>query len=383
MEEVAVHAALALGFVRAGVASVEAFPHQEQRLENFVKHGHHGGLHYLDARSEEGRLLRADPHFVFPEARSAICVALAYPAPLAPGSTPSHGEGTEPTASVAAYAHGADYHLVMREKLLVLGDSLAALWGLPFTSRICVDTAPLLERDLAVRSGFAFIGKNTLAIAPGAGSHFVLGELLLDIPIAHTVSTIQEGCGSCTACLDACPTDAFIAPYQMDARRCISYFTIESRDDIPEPLRSPMGDRVFGCDICQSVCPYNRAGRKRPIDPSMKPRPELRTLQLIAQLQLTSGAYKRFVKGSAMRRVSRNQLARNAAIALGNSGSPAAVAPLLHAAECHHAEQVRTHATWALKELATTHELPQAVDAMVQLEKSQSQLVPQGDAPAD
>ena len=276
---------------------------------------------------------------------------------------------------VASYARGADYHLVIRSRLLELADHLADLMNREITVRACVDTAPVLERDLAVRAGFAFLGKNTLAIAPGAGSHFLLGELFVNQRLVPSASHVPEGCGSCTACLDACPTSAFVGAYELDARKCISYLTIESSADIPRGLRASIGNRIFGCDVCQSVCPYNSSGEKRHFDPELAPRTALSVVSLIEQLQLTSSRYKKFVKGTALNRVSRNQLARNAAVALGNSAKVEAIGPLLLAAQNHPSEQVRAHATWALGELGHQHGLSPAREALELLRSSGSPAV--------
>lgn len=376
-----------LGFVRAGIASLEPYDEQEARLEGFLADGHGADLAYLSVRDASGRLLRADPTAVFAGARSVIVVALAYQAPAITSlrrsrsgdaielNFPANGNESGLLGSVANYAQGADYHLVIRSKLLELAEELAELMGSEITVRPCVDTAPVLERDLALRAGFAFLGKNTLAIAPGAGSHFLLGELFVDQPLVPSVSRVPEGCGSCTACLDACPTSAFVDAYRLDARKCISYLTIESSADIPRELRAPIGNRIFGCDVCQSVCPYNRSGEKRTPDPALIPRPELSVVSLIEQIELTSSRYKRFVKGTALNRVSRNQLARNAAVALGNSACAEAVSPLLAAAQTHVSEQVRAHATWALGELGHRHGLALAREALDVLRQSGSPAV--------
>ncbi len=379
--------AQSLGFVRSGIAELHPYSEQEERLENFLAEGRGADLHYLSLRDDQGRLLRADPLAVFPEALSVICVALPYQAPQLTSLRRSRNEGPVAVVSttqnpepllpglVASYAQGADYHLVIRSRLLELADQLADLMNREITVRICVDTAPVLERDLAVRAGFAFLGKNTLAIAPGAGSHFLLGELFVDQQLVPSASPVPEGCGSCTACLDACPTAAFIDAFQLDARKCISYLTIESSADIPRELRAPIGNRIFGCDVCQSVCPYNGSGEKRRSDPELAPRAALSVVSLIDQLQLTSSRYKKFVKGTALNRVSRNQLARNAAVALGNSAKKEAIAPLLLAAQKHPSEQVRAHATWALGQLGHQHDLAPAREALQLLRSSENPAV--------
>jgi epoxyqueuosine reductase len=218
-------------------------------------------------------------------------------------------------------------------------------------ARACVDTAPLLEREAAARAGIAFVGKSAMAIIPGAGSYVVLGELLLDVELSTSTPTENAHCGSCRACLDACPTGAFVDEYVLDARRCISYLTIELRGAIPRELRAPIGTRVFGCDVCQDVCPFNASPRPRPAAPELAPRDDRAAPDLVRLLTLGSADYRRFVKGSAMSRVSRTRLARNAAVALGNSGDPAAVAPLVRALEKDARALVRLHAAWGLGRL--------------------------------
>lgn len=340
-----------LGFIRAGVASLEPFASQEVGLREFINRGYHGTMNYL-ATEEDGVMVRRDPR-LFAEAKCALVVALPYPAaPLRPRRLKSPSEVPAP---IAAYALGADYHLVIKDKLLCLADRIADRLGAPVLARACVDTAPLLERELAVRAGVVFIAKNTLGISPGAGSHFLLGELLLDIDLESAGELLSEGCGSCRACLDACPTEAFVDAYLLDARRCISYLTIESSEDIPEELRASVGERIFGCDECQSVCPYNQAGPSRPAATELAALPHLSEPKLLELLQNGSSAHRRFVKGTALRRVSRDQLARNVAVALGNRGSSDAIEALSEAARNHRSEQVRDHAKWALTRLAQVH----------------------------
>ena len=237
-------------------------------------------------------------------------------------------------------------------------------------SRVCVDSAPLFERDLAVRAGFAFLGKNTLAIAPGWGSFFVLGELLVDLALPASNVQASEGCGSCDACLRACPTDAFDGPYRLDPRRCVSFLTIESSLDIPRSLRSGMGDRIFGCDDCQTACPYNHSKRRPSPPPDFVERGELARPGLVELLSLSSSGYRRLVSQTALRRVSRVQLARNAAVALGNSGQERAVEPLVAVAKTHSSPQVRSHATWALGRLACDFEISDAREALCELAMS-------------
>lgn len=333
--------ALELGFARIGITSAAPAIDGKLRLESFLAAGFAEGMAYLS----EGP--RHDPRGLLPEAASVITVTLAYGdraiAPEAPGSL--RGE-------VARYARGADYHLVLKEKLTALSAALPALAGRPVRTRACVDTAPLLERELAARAGLGFAGKSTLLIAPGAGTYFLLGELLSDLVLESTEALPSAGCGSCRACLDACPTGAFPEPYVLDARRCVSFQTIENPGDVPPELRRGIGARVFGCDVCQEVCPYNRGRAARLGSPELAPRRELVELDLVALLELGAADYRKLVRRSALRRTSRATLQRNAAIALGNSEDPRAVAPLARAVERNPSALVRRHAVWALGELS-------------------------------
>jgi epoxyqueuosine reductase len=238
----------------------------------------------------------------------------------------------------------------MRKKLRRLADALANLLGRPVLARHCVDTAPLLERAAAERAGLGFAAKSTMTIVPGVGSYVMLGELLVDAEIAVD-TPLSPGCGACRLCLDACPTGAIIGAHVVDARRCISYLTIELRGPVPRELRPLIGSRVFGCDVCQDVCPFNASAEGKPSAPELAARSHLVAPDLIELLELGSARYRTLVKGSALRRTHRAQLARNAAIALGNSKDPRAVMPLARALAAHTSALVRGHAAWALGEI--------------------------------
>jgi epoxyqueuosine reductase len=237
---------------------------------------------------------------------------------------------------------------VLKAKLARLGEAIDALVGRPVERRACVDSAPLLERDFAVRAGLGFAAKSTLTILPGVGSFVLLGELLLDLPLTPTSAPATSGCGACTTCLTACPTGAFVGPHVLDARRCISYLTIELKGAMPRELRPLIGTHVFGCDICQDVCPWNRTRHAAARDEELGFRPELAEPDLVELLFLTSSGYRRLVRGTALSRVSRARLSRNAAVALGNTKSPSAEAPLARALLTHGSELTREHAAWAL-----------------------------------
>jgi epoxyqueuosine reductase len=347
-----------LGFARVGFAPVERFGEAAERLEAWLRAGHAAGMTYLGG--PDGR---ADPATLLPGARTLVSVALPYAAPAAlrrgrdgPALRP---ERPSLTGAIAAYAVGADYHIVLRDKLLELARCLETLLGRKVATRVCVDTAPLLEREAARRAGLGFVGKSTLLIAPGLGTRLLLGELLVDVELPAS-DTVQPGCGRCTACLTACPTDAFVAPFVLDSRRCISYLTIETKEPVPRELRARIGTRVFGCDECQDVCPFNASGAERPGSPDLAPRPGLETPDLVHLLFLGAADYRKLVKRSALRRIGKVQLQRNAAVALGNTGDRAAVAPLARALATSDSPLTRGHAAWALGHLGG----PEARDAL-------------------
>ena len=335
------------GFHRVGVVPVEP-ARRSELYAAWLAAGHHGEMAYLAAPEHVAG--RADPRALLSEARTVVVVALAYgkDAPPPPGGV---------RGLIARYARGTDYHMVMRDKLAALADDVGAALGRPLAARVCVDSAPVAERELAEQAGLGFVAKNTMVIAPGLGSYVVLGELLLDAELAPTAppERAARGCGGCRACLDACPTGAFVDAYVLDARRCISYLTIEHHGPIPVELRPRMGAMVFGCDICQEVCPYNAAAPDRhPPDAALAPRdPHHAFPDLLALAAAGANQLRQFVKRTALRRVDRRRLLRNVAIALGNSADPRAV-PAAAGLLAHPEPLVRGHAAWALAELATT-----------------------------
>ncbi len=347
-----------LGFVRASLTDVADFPREAAELEAFLAEGRQGSMAYLEDRLSDGRLTRQSPTALLPAARRALVVALPYEPPRtvalrrsARGDPLTDQSGDRLIGETALYAGGKDYHRVLKERLLIAADVLADLQGAPTLARTCVDTAPLFERQLAERAGFGFLGKNTLAIIPGLGSYFHLGVLLFCIPLALPAETARaaqfDGCGRCTSCLDACPTGALDGPFRMDATKCISYLTIEHRGVIARSLRDKIGVRIFGCDACQTTCPFNVAKEVPEGDEDLKRPSHWKSPNLIALLQMGSSEYKRRVFGTALRRADRNQLARNAAIALGNPGRSEAVEPLLRAIVSHPSPLVQLHAAWA------------------------------------
>ncbi|MCX5744939.1 MAG: tRNA epoxyqueuosine(34) reductase QueG [Proteobacteria bacterium] len=338
-----------LGFARAAIVPIEA-PRRHALYTSWLADGHAGDMAFLGTPAHT--LPRADLRALLATARSLVVVALAYGRqdPSAPpGLVALRGR-------IARYARGEDYHLVMRDRLVELASRIAAELGVAVASRPCVDSAPILEREWAERGGLGFVAKNTMLIAPGAGSYLVLGELLVDVDLPITAPTAlpKPRCGTCRACLDVCPTQAFVDAYALDARRCISYLTIEFHGSIPEELRPAIGTWIFGCDLCQEVCPFN-AGAGEPPDAQLQPRSLEHALpDLVALAMKNTNQLRQFMKRSALRRVPRAVLHRNVAVALGNTRDPAARPALDHLLATTSSDLVREHATWALARLGLT-----------------------------
>ena len=282
--------ATTLGFDLVGIAAAVATDHANY-VRSFLATGQHGDMHYLASRLEE----RLDPAVYLPGARAAVCVAINYHVPLTPAD-----QELESPARIARYALGDDYHEVLKAKLHRLADFIRQLDPSAVT-KAAVDTAPVLERELAARSGIGWVGKNTLLIHPRLGSYFFLGEVITTAELALD-SAMPDRCGTCTRCLDACPTGAFPAPYQMDASKCISYLTIEHRSAIRPELEERMDNWLYGCDICQEVCPWNsRAPTSH--EEAFRPRWPSGTVSATAVASWSSEEYRSQLRHSAMRRV--------------------------------------------------------------------------------
>jgi epoxyqueuosine reductase len=294
--------ALALGFDRVGVGAAGP-PEHGPAFERWLEAGYAGDMEYL----VRGRAARLDPSRLLPGWRSVVAVALNY----APREDDPAWRG------VARYARGRDYHRVIRPRLHALKDVLRAAGGPGVRSRASVDTSAVLERSLAARAGLGWIGKNTNLIAPGLGSYFLIGIVLTTAELAPD-DVLADHCGTCSACLGACPTGAFVAPYTLDARRCISYLTIEHRGPIDPALRAPIGEWLFGCDVCQEVCPWNRhaPAAHDPAFSSGVPPGSPETL-----VAMTDEEFRERFRGSALKRARRAGLARNAEIVLANRAS--------------------------------------------------------------
>jgi epoxyqueuosine reductase len=333
-------AAQRLGFALAGISPVSVAP-REESFAAWLRRGLGGEMGYLK-RTEE---LRRDPTKLVPWAVSVVSVAMNY---YTPQKRPKERRGT--SGWISRYAWGDDYHDLMEERLDTLLAEIRAIRGGPVEGRVFVDSGPVLERGLAGVAGVGWIGKNTQLISPKKGSWFFLGELFLDLELAYD-RPLRDRCGRCELCLDACPTGAFVGPYILDARRCISYLTIELKGAMPRHLRPLVGNHIFGCDICQEVCPYNVKAEPSG-EAAFEPRAGLYAPELIPLLALTEEEFRHRFKGSPLKRAKRRGFLRNVAVALGNLKARAAV-PALAGALGDAEPLVRAHAAWALGEIAT------------------------------
>lgn len=341
--------ALALGFDVAGICAAGPSAHAGF-YARWVQAGYAGEMSYLARRVEE----RDDPRTLLPGCRSILVVGLNSflldEGPLPPG----HG-------LIARYARGDDYHEVMTGRLLALRDWLAAETGQPpeALGRACVDTAPLLERELAMRAGLGWIGKNCCLIHPHFGSWLLLGELLLTIELESDEPWPAPRCGACTRCLDVCPTGALVEPYLLDARRCLAYMTIELKGAIPEELRWRLGPRIFGCDLCQEACSWNLRFSQPATNPALQPRSDLMQPSLLELMVLDEEGFRRRFWGSPIERTKRRGLLRNVAVALGNWGDAAAL-PVLAEALGDPEPLLREHTAWALEQMGVEVEIQTA-----------------------
>ncbi|MEY3887651.1 MAG: Epoxyqueuosine reductase [Pseudomonadota bacterium] len=312
-------AALDLGFSQIGVTGVN-LSEAEPGLEAWLSAGFHGTMNYMASHG----LKRARPAELVPGTVSVITVRMDYlPGNVAQLSAESAWQALEQVQQgvVSVYAQGRDYHKVMRTRLQKLQARMAALVG-PFGHRVFTDSAPVMEAELAVRSGQGWRGKNTLVLQRDAGSFFFLGELFVDMALPLT-KAVTDHCGSCTACLDVCPTQAIVAPYKLDARRCISYLTIEHAGPIPLEFRPLIGNRIYGCDDCQWACPWNKFAKRSPL-PDFESRQALTSPSLADLLAWDEPTFLRMTEGSAIRRIGHARWVRNVALAAGNALSKAA-----------------------------------------------------------
>ena len=343
-----------LGFILAGVTTPDPPPHYS-KFEDWLAQDRHGTMEYL--ATERSRARRADPRQIMPECKSILVLATPYSSPSPPPisarkSSVNHAKllaqmGGQEGGQIASYAWGADYHDVLPARMKELVHFIEERAGHPVKNRWYSDTGPILERDLAQRAGIGWIGKNTCLINPRHGSYFLLSEILLDLALEPDPPFTTDHCGTCTRCIEACPTDCILPDRTIDATRCISYLTIELKDDIPAELRDKMGNWVFGCDICQMVCPWNRFASDG--DPAFGDQSPARNLR--DELSISAQEFNQRFKGTPVKRAKQRGYLRNVAVALGNTGNMHAL-PVLQNALNNEEPLVREHAHWAIKEIS-------------------------------
>jgi epoxyqueuosine reductase len=349
-----------LGFPLVGISTPDP-PLHVDAFERWLAAGYHGQMAYL--AGDRARQRRADPRLILPECQSILVLGMPYPAYA--GGRPEQLVGR-----VAAYACGVDYHEDIPPRLRALVAFIEAQVGRSISQRWYTDTGPLLERDLAQRAGLGWIGKNTCLIHPQWGSYFFLAEILLDMALEIDEPFAFDRCGSCTRCLEACPTGCILPGRVLDASRCLAYLTIELKGAIPEDLRFAVGDWVFGCDVCQQVCPWNakRLLASTAPDATFQPRLE-------AEMALTGDEFNRKFKSTPVLRARRRGYLRNVAVALGNTHSAAALPHLIAALQSDPEPLVRAHVAWALGEISNE----QACQALRTAAQSELDVVVQGE----
>jgi len=328
-----------LGFQHTGIADTD-LPEAEGHLKNWLEAGFHGEMEYMQRHGSK----RSHPEKLVPGTVRVISVRLDY---LPEDRAAMRGQLESPLgAYISRYALGRDYHKLMRGRLQKLASRIEAKIG-PFGYRVFSDSAPVLEKALAAKAGLGWIGKHSNLLHREAGSWFFLGEIYTDLALPVD-SPVKESCGTCTACLDGCPTRAIVAPYRVDARRCIAYLTIELHGSIPEELRPALGNRIYGCDDCQIVCPWNRFAHQT-VEADFLPRHGLATAQLVELFEWDEDTFLHKTEGSAIRRIGYERWLRNLAVALGNAPTGREVVAALTARESHPSELVREHVLWALE----------------------------------
>jgi epoxyqueuosine reductase len=344
--------ALAMGFDAVGFAAAHLGPQARDDLGEYLARGYHGDMGWLADTAAR----RAHPQSLWPQARSVVVLGVNY----GPADDPLAATGDPAAGAISVYARGRDYHDTIKRRLKALARWIAARWAgeLPDGLKVFVDTAPVMEKPLAAEAGLGWQGKHTNLVSRGFGSWLFLGEIYLSLALEPDPPETDH-CGACRRCLDACPTAAFPAPYQLDARRCISYLTIEHHGPIPHELRPLIGNRVFGCDDCLAVCPWNKFARAT-ADLVFLPRAELTAPRLAGLAALDDAAFRAMFAGTAVKRTGRDRFVRNVLIAIGNAPSP--TADLVAAAEARLDDPsplVRGAAVWALgriaPELAAAH----------------------------
>ena len=326
-----------LGFQQVGITNVD-LADAEVHLHEWLRQQRHGDMHYMERHG----VRRSRPAQLVPGTIRVISARMDY---FPNARDPEATLADSADAYVSRYALGRDYHKVLRARLRRLADQIEGEIG-SFGYRVFTDSAPVLEKALAEKAGLGWIGKHTNVIARDAGSWFFLGEIYTDLPLPIDAPATNL-CGTCAACIDVCPTRAIVAPYQLDARRCISYLTIELRGSIPEELRPLLGNRIYGCDDCQLVCPWNRYAHLAP-EPDFAPRHSLDASMLITLFAWSEQEFLQRTEGSAIRRINYEQWLRNIAVALGNAPTSGVVIQALDDRRNYPSELVREHVAWAL-----------------------------------
>ena len=334
--------ALTEGFAACGIAPARLAPEAGQRLQAWVVNGCHGDMLWMEGRIDQ----RADPQTLWPEVRSVIMLGMSY----APADDPMVLADHPDRARISVYARGRDYHDVVKGALKRLAGWLVHQAG--GDVKVFVDTAPVMEKALAEAAGIGWQGKHTNIVSGEHGSWLFLGAIYTTLELEAEPVGVDH-CGSCTACQTACPTDAFPAPYRLDATRCISYLTIEHKGPIPHEFRRAMGNHIYGCDDCLAACPWNKFAQSAAANKALLPRAELVAPRLADLLALDDAAFRALFSGSPIKRTGRDRFVRNVAIAAGNSGDATLVAPLKMLLADEN-DIVREAADWALQELAVT-----------------------------
>jgi epoxyqueuosine reductase len=335
-----------LGFVACGIARADAAPRTAERLREWLAEGRHGDMIWMEERAHH----RGSPAGLWPEVRSVIALGMSY----APAADPLRLAQEGERGRISVYAQGGDYHDVVKKALKALGRWLAQEAGCDL--KVFVDTAPVMEKPLSEAAGLGWQGKHTNLVSRTHGSWLFLGAIYTTLDLVPDTPG-RDSCGSCDACQRACPTDAFPSPYRLDARRCISYLTIEHAGPIPEEFRTGIGNRIYGCDDCLAVCPWNKFAAAAAANLAFQPRAELTAPALADLLALDDAGFRQVFAGSPIKRIGRNRMVRNAAIAAGNSGA-ATLLPLLDRL-CGDADAVVAEAAaWAAARVRDAAQAP-------------------------